>query len=1061
MSDWQKWLSTVKHFYRFLPTMNPICVTKPNDNRPYFNVQISGVKILALVDSGSSASVLGSSGYYLLQKLKIPIQYENYFNVTTADGTSQNVLGYISVPVCLNDVSKIMKILVIPSMTHTLILGVDFLKEFQIHVNFKDLTYNSPISLCTVNTIQTVHDLSSDDKKALDKVVNMFSEIAPSDRLGLTHLISHTIDTGDAKPIRQRQYPLSPVMQQHLNTELEKMLEMGVIQPSRSPWSSPLWLVEKRSGEYRVCFDGRKVNSVTVDDSYPMPLIDSILNKLRDAKFLTSIDLKNAFFQIPLDPASRPKTAFAVYGKGLFEFCTMPFGLSNAPKTMARLMDQVIGPSLEPFCFCYLDDIIIATPDFSTHLDVLKQVFTKLKEANLTVNLKKCQFCRPSLSFLGFVVDHQGLRTDPEKVTAILNYSVPKNTTEIKRLIGLVSWYRRFIKDFSTICSPISDLLHGRKKGQPITWTPEANQAFEEIKRRLTSAPVLASPDFTKPFFIQCDASNTGVGSVLYQESDGIDHPIAYASRTLNKCERKYSVTEKELIAVIFSIEKFRSYVQGSRFTVETDHASLLWLTNISNPTGRLARWAIRLSQFNFNIIHRKGKHNIVADALSRSITETAVLDLNKLIPDKWYNTMLTKVQGNPEKYPSYRVKNNILYKHIFNNHSLVSNVTDWKIVVPTKNRSEIFYMFHDDPTAGHFGVSKTLFRIMELYYWPNIRKEVYKYVRKCPICAANKSSNLPRAGLMGAYRNINFPFQLISADLLGPYPRSKNGNQYVLVVVDWFTKFVLVRPLFKATSAAIIKFLENDVFLIYGVPQIFACDNGTQFTSREFKLFIDKYKVQKVWYNAKYHPQINHTERVNRVIVTAIRSYVNKNHKTWDVSIYQVAQAIRLAKHDITGYPPAFLNFARNIPLTGDYYGKIAENADNMLSIGEKNQLIDDVQELPRLYVDIRKRLRQAYERNVKHYNLRKRPLRFYPGDRVWKKNYTLSNAANDYSSKLAPKYIQCNVKRVISKLVYELSDLEGNNLGNWHVKDLKENYVELDSDDDSDPETETDQVD
>lgn len=1035
---------------------------KSQDNRPYLTIQISGCKILALVDCGSTATILGSLGLYLLQKFKIPIQYDNYLNVTTADGTPQNVLGYISVPITLSNVTKTMKVLIIPSLNHSLILGVDFLECFKFNVNFEDLSYRSALpNLCTVNTIQTVQDLSSHEKKALNKVINMFSEIAPSDRIGLTHLLTHSIDTGDAKPIKQRQYPLSPAMQQHLNTEIDEMLKMGVIQPSRSPWSSPLWLVEKRSGEYRVCFDGRKLNSVTVDDSYPMPLIDSILNKLRDAKFLTSIDLKSAFFQIPLEPESRPKTAFAVYGKGLFEFRVMPFGLSNAPKTMARLMDQVIGPSLEPFCFSYLDDIIIATPDFSTHLDILKKVFSRLKEANLTVNLKKCQFCRPSLTFLGFVVDQQGLRTDPEKVSAIMNYSVPRNTTEIKRLIGLVSWYRRFIKDFSTICSPILALLHGRKKGQPITWTPEADDAFKEIKIRLTSAPVLASPDFSKPFIIQCDASDTAVGSVLYQSCDGIEHPVAYASRTLNKCERKYSVTEKELCSLLFAVEKFRSFIEGTRFTVETDHASLLWLTNISNPSGRLARWAIRLSQFNFDIVHRKGTQNVVADALSRSITETAVLDLTKLIPDKWYISMLTKIKENPEKYPSYRVEKNIIYKHIFNNHAIVSNVTEWKIVVPSKNRLDIFRMFHDEPTGGHLGVSKTLSKILELYYWPNIRRDVYKYVRKCTICAANKSTNLPRAGLMGAYRNINFPFQLISADLLGPYPRSKNGNRYVLVVVDWFTKYVLVRPLSRATAPAIVKFLENDVFLIYGVPQIFVCDNGSQFTSREFANLMKKYEVQKVWYNANYHPQVNFTERVNRVILTAVRSYVNENHKNWDSSIYQVAQAIRLAKHEVTGYSPAFLNFARNIPLSGEYYGKISENADNVFTIGEKNQLINDLQELPKLYVDVRKKLFLAYQRNAKQYNLRKRSLRFYPGDRVWKRNYTLSDAAKNYSAKLAPRYIPCTVKKVISKLVYKLSDLDGNDVGNWHIKDLKADYIELDSDDDSDPEDGFDEVD
>lgn len=986
---------------------------------------------------------MGSAGFDLLKNHNIPIKYESPLNVTTADGKPQDFLGYILVPVSLDNVTKQMKILVIPSVKQDLILGMDFFDLFQIQANFHNASYSLEPSLCTINTIEPFSKLTPSQKDQLQDIVRCFENIAPKDRIGRTHLITHHIDTGDAKPIVQRQYPLSPTMQGHLNKEIDEMLKLNVIQPSKSSWCSPLWLVPKRSGEYRVCFDGRKLNEVTTDDTYPMPLIDSILNKLRDSRYLSSIDLTKAFFQIPLDESSRAKTAFAVHGRGLFEFLVTPFGLKNSPKAMARLMDKVIGPDLAPYCFVYLDDIIIATPTFELHIDVLKQVFHRLKNANLTVNLDKCEFCRSSLVFLGFVVDEQGLRTDPEKVSAIINYPSPKNTTEIKRLIGLVSWYRRFIKDFSSICSPISDLLHGRKKGQSITWTPEAEAAFSEIKSRLVSAPVLASPDFTKPFIIQCDASDTGVGAILYQECDGIEHPVAYASKTLTSCQRKYTVTEKELLAVIFGIEKFRSYIEGTKFTVETDHASLIYLRNLSNPSGRLTRWAVKLAQYDFVIKHRKGSLNVVADALSRSVAEISVVDVSSFRPDSWYKSMLKKVLDNPEAYPSFRVDNDVLYKHILSRNRIVSNLTDWKIVVPSANRLEVLKFYHDNETAAHFGVSKTLSRISDLYYWPKIRKDVYKYVRKCAVCAACKSSNLPRAGQMGSYKNINFPFQCISADLLGPYPRSKEGNRYVFVVVDWFTKFVLVQPMPNASSKRILKFIENNVFLIYGVPQIFMVDNGSQFISREFKKLMETYRVQKIWYNAKYHPQVNFSERVNKVIVTALRCYIHDNHKTWDSSIFKVAQAIRISKHDVTGYSPAFLNFGRNVPVTGDFYGKISENDINFPSISDKYERIDDIQELPNLYTEVRERLRQAYQRNACQYNLRKRDVRFHVGDKVWKRNVTLSSAVGNYCAKLAPKYIPCKVKKVISNLVYELEDMDGRDLGRWHVKDLKSVFV------------------
>lgn len=1035
------------------PSICPLFVKKLNDNRPYLRISVFDQEILSLVDSGSTSTVLGSAGFSLLQRFNLPIKYDNNFCITTADGTSQDLLGYVMLPISLNKIVRPLKVLIIPSVVHTLILGMDFINLFNLNVDFSSFTYNSSApkaaNLCTVNSLHTVHDLSESQRTELAEVQKLFQELSPSDRLGRTHLICHTIDTGNAKPISQRQYPLSPAMQKHLNKEIDEMLKLGIIRPSKSPWCSPLWLVEKHSGEYRICFDGRKLNEVTVSDQYPMPLIDNILNKLRDAKYLSSIDLKSAFFQIPLEESSRPKTAFAVYGKGLFEFCVMPFGLSNAPKTMVRLMDMVIGPSLEPESFVFLDDIIVASSDFQTHIKTLKTVHQRLKEANLTVNWKKCEFCRPSLKYLGFVVDQQGLRTDPDKVSAILNYPTPKNTTEVRRLIGLVSWYRRFIENFATLAAPISNLLHGRKKGQPISWNADSEQAFQEIKKKLTSAPVLASPDFSQPFIIQCDASDYGVGAILYQDCDGLEHPIAYASKALTKTQKNYSVTEKELWAVIFGIEKFRGYVMGTEFTVVTDHASLKWLSNFSNPSGRLARWLMRISQFKFQVVHRKGALNVVADALSRSVPEVAVLDTSKFKPDEWYTSMLRRVQDHPEDFPSFRVENGILYKHLFHTNSIESNTSDWKIVVPLENRSELFQKYHDNATAGHFGISKTLHRILELYYWPSMKKDVYNYVRCCQVCGANKSPNLPRAGLMGSYREINFPFQMMSADLMGPYPRSKSGNQYLLVVVDWFTKYVVVHPMPKATSKNIIRFIENQVFLIYGVPQVFCVDNGSQFISKDFQNLMKEYKVQKIFYNAKYHAQINHTERVNRSLITCIRSYIFDNHKEWDVHIHKIAQAIRTAKHDSSGYPPSFLVFARNIPISGDYYGKIDENEQNFPAVSSKAQRLGDIQELPKLFIDVRKRLLQAYQKNVKHYNLRKRDIRFHVGDKVWKRNLTLSSAPDHYASKLAPKYIPCIVHKVLSKLVYHLKDLAGNDLGNWHIKHLKTYYEDLDSDD------------
>lgn len=1031
--------------------VNPLCIKKDFDDRPYLSVNILSRNFLALIDSGSCASILGSDGLYILKSLDLSLSNDLSIHITTADGQPQHVLGYVWVPVTLNNITRPIKILVIPSLQHSLILGIDFLKEFGIEVNFQKLSYKTNFnSICVVNKLQPVSSLSPEQNLQLSEVTKLFKSIGPSDKLGLTNLLKHTIDTGNNKPFKQRQYPLPYAMQKCLNEEIDKMLKLGIIESSNSPWNSPIWLVKKSNGSMRICLDARKLNQVNTPSSWPMPLIDSIITKVRDAKYLSSIDLKQAFHQIPLDESSKPKTAFAVHGRGLFQYRVLPFGLNDSAQTMCKLMDMVIGPALEPYVFYYLDDIIVCTPDFQTHCEILKNLFDRLKGANLTINFEKCQFCRPSLRFLGYVVDEHGLRTDPDKISALLDYPVPKNTTQIRRLIGMVGYYRRFLKDFSSLCSPITDLLKGRKKGQPIVWNPEAEEAFKKIKTTLTTTPVLASPDFTKPFSIMCDASDTGVGCVLYQEEDGLEHPIAYGSRTLNKCQRKYTTTEKELLAVLFGIEKFRYYLEGTHFTVHTDHSSLIWLNSMKNPSPRIARWIVKLSQHSFKIVHRKGSCNTVADALSRSLENVSVLNLTSLKLDKWYINMMKNVQESPEKYPSFKVENNVLYKHVFSKFDLDDTVSNWKIVVPSAHRRETVKMYHDQETSGHLGLSKTLSRISNLYYWVNMSKDVYRHIKKCVICAASKASNLPQAGLMGEYRDINFPFQMISADLIGPYPRSVNGNQYLLVVVDWFTKFVLVQPMAKATTRAIVKFIENQVFLIYGVCQVFCCDNGSQFISKDFKNLMSKYNVQKIFYNAKYHAQINHTERVNRTIITAIRSYIHENHKTWDQSIYQVAQAIRLASHDVTGLSPSFLTFGRTIPVDGSFFGIIKENSENKIHISEKIHNPKTLQELPNIFENVRKKLRISYEKSKKRYDLRKRDVRFHVGDYVWKKNYVLSKAADHFAAKLAPKFIPCVITKVCSNLVYGIKDRDGNDLGKWHVSDLKRDVTEdLDSDD------------
>jgi len=1034
----------------------PLIVKKNSDNRPYIRVNLFGTVITALFDSGATSSIVGNQGLSILQKFNLKIHSSIFKSVYTADGKDQKVTGLVYLPIYIGKVCQILEACVVPSLNHSFIFGSDFAEKFELIIDYKhdrwdiqsDLVCEKICLLSGNELIEKVDDLNSDlqslsdlncqQKSEAEQVINSFQEISGESHLGRTNKVIMQIDTADAKPFKRKQYPLSPYMLEILNKELDKMLELGVVEPSNSPWCSPVLLVRKANGEYRFCFDGRSLNAVTKHHSYPLPNMDSILNRLRNSNFISSIDLRHAFWQIPLDDESKEKTAFAVAGRGLFQFTVNPFGLVNSAAYQQKLVDCLFN-HLEPNVFTYLDDIIIVSSTFDEHLELLIKVKEILSEANLTVNLKKCKFFRTSLKYLGFVIGKAGLHTDPEKVSTIVNYPRPKTVTEVKRFLGMCSWFRRFIENFASTVSPLNDLLRGKRKKQQVDWTPVAENAFLAIKKALVSAPILSQPDFSQPFVIQTDASDTGIGGFLSQNLSGEERVIAYASRALSKSERNFSVTERECLAVIFCIEKFRPYVEGVQFTVKTDHHSLLWLNNIKNPSGRLARWAVRLRQFSFTLVHRKGLDNVVPDALSRiPYPEINLIEITPSENDAWYRSMLENIQQSPNSYPQWKIDRGQVFKFIPCQLPVKSNIREWKLLVPKSQRLEVIKSCHDPAICAHLGFYKSLARVQESYYWPNMRHDILKYVRRCKICGAQKLSFKGRMGLFGNEKHVQYPWQIIAVDLVGPLPRSTKGFTHILTVTDWFTKYTLVHPLRKATAPSIVKFIEDEVFLIFGACQFVICDNGSQFAGHVFKQLMDKYQVQKIWFTPRYSPQCNPVERCHLSLVTSLRCYV-KDHKDWDKELAKVRQAINTAKHEVTGFSPSFLNFGRYVPMSGKYYGKIETTKNLEITPGDRKAYAEDISHLPKIFQEVQEKLHTAYTRNAKAYNLRKRDTVFQNGEKVWRKNKVLSDASAGFASKLAPKFVLCKVRTRINRVTYVLENIDGTDAGTWHIKDLK----------------------
>lgn len=457
--------------------------------------------------------------------------------------------------------------------------------------------------------------------------------------LTFTNKVKHRIRTTDEVPVHTKTYRYPYVHRQEVRDQISKMLDQNIIRPSDSAWSSPIWIVPKKADasgkiKWRLVVDFRKVNEKTIDDKYPIPNITDVLDKLGKCQYFSTLDLASGFYQVEMSPEDIHKTAFNVEN-GHYEFLRMPMGLKNSPSTFQRVMDNILK-DLNHICLVYLDDIVVFSTSLQEHINNLEKVFKRLRESNFKIQMDKSEFLKLETSFLGHIICNDGVKPNPDKIKAIENYPLPKTATEIKRFLGLIGYYRKFIPDFARLTKPLTQCL---KKGSKITLDQKYVNCFEHCKKLLTNDPILQYPDFNKEFILTTDASNVAIGAVLSQGAIGSDKPIAYASRTLNSSELNYSTIEKELLAIVWATKYFRPYLFGRKFKIITDHKPLQWIMNLKEPNSRLTRWRLKLSEYDFSIEYKQGKFNTNADALSR-------LELN--------NEELMSIVANPsEKNPA------------------------------------------------------------------------------------------------------------------------------------------------------------------------------------------------------------------------------------------------------------------------------------------------------------------------------------------------------------------------------------------------------------------------
>lgn len=493
--------------------------------------------------------------------------------------------------------------------------------------------------------IRTTH-LNPEEKREILDLCKKFKSINCD--LSFTNAVKHKIRTTDEDPVYCKSYRYPYHLKTEIQTQIQKLLDNKIIKPSMSPYSSPVWIVPKKmdaSGKrkWRLVIDYRKLNEKTIEDKYPLPRIDEILDNLGKCVYFTTLDLAQGFHQIEMAQESVEKTAFCV-NNGHYEYVRMPFGLKNAPATFQRVMDNILREYLYKFCFVYMDDVVIFSKSLHDHLVHLRQIFSKFKEFNLKVQLDKSEFLCKEVAFLGHVITPNGIKPNPQKGKAVQEYPLPKTLKEIRSFLGLVGYYRRFIQNFAKILTPFTRCL---KKNTKINVDdPEYVNAFLKCKEILVNAPVLAYPDFDKTFHLTTDASNVAIGGVLSQNN----HPIAFYSRTLISAEKNYSTIEKELLSIVENTRHFRPYLYGRHFKIETDHKPLVWLMSLKDPNSRLVKWRLKLEEFNYQVIYKKCKDNCVADALSRIEIHTNEVDSDDDNSDLL--SILPQVDANEELSP-------------------------------------------------------------------------------------------------------------------------------------------------------------------------------------------------------------------------------------------------------------------------------------------------------------------------------------------------------------------------------------------------------------------------
>ncbi|KAL5775964.1 hypothetical protein ACOSP7_013524 [Xanthoceras sorbifolium] len=735
--------------------------------------------------------------------------------------------------------------------------------------------------------------------KEIKKVLEEYKDIMPAElpkKLPPRREVDHQIELEPGtKPPAKAPYRMAPPELEELRKQLKDLLDAGYIQPSKAPYGAPVLFQRKKDGSMRLCIDYRALNKVTIKNKYPIPLIADLFDQLGRARYFTKLDLRSGYYQVRIAEGDEAKTT-CVTRYGAYEFLVMPFGLTNAPATFCTLMNKIFHPYLDRFVVVYLDDIVVYSNTLEEHAQHLQAVFKVLRENELYVKKEKCSFAQLEVYFLGHKIKDGVLMMDEAKIKAICEWDPPTKVPELRSFLGLVNYYRRFIKGYSARAAPLTDLL---KKNKAWEWSSECQEAFEGLKKAVTEEPVLSLPDHSKPYEVQTDASDFAIGGVLMQDG----HPIAFESRKLNDTERRYTVQEKEMTAVVHCLRIWRHYLLGSHFIIRTDNVATSYFQTQKKLSPKQARWQDFLAEFDYTLEYKPGKANLVADALSRK-AELATMrsapqgEVISLIKEGLQCDSLGKsLMGlaNDGKTKRFWVQDDLLYT--VGNRPYVPKFGNL--------RKNLIKECHDTKWAGHPGQQRTRALLEATYYWPHMRDDIEAYVKTCLVCQQDKNEQQSPGGLLEPLPIPERPWESVTMDFISALPKS-DGCGSIMVVVDRFSKYAtFIAAPTDCTAEQAARLFLRDVVKYWGVPRTIISDRDPRFTG---KFWTELFNLlgSKLHFSTSFHPQTDgQTERVNALLELYLRHFVSANQRDW-AKLLDVAQfSYNLQRSETTHHSP------------------------------------------------------------------------------------------------------------------------------------------------------------